>query len=75
MRTNCVARSSMLCSDLNEKEIQRRGDTCIHVADSLCCTTESNTTLKSNYTPIFNKWCQGPGKYNKKKKRGIWQTI
>ena len=75
MRADCVARSSMLCSDLNEKEIQRRGDTCIHVADSLCCTTERNTTLKSNCTPIFNEWCQGPGKYNKKKKRGIWQTI
>ena len=32
---------SMLCGDLNEKEIQGRGDTCIHVADSLCCTTET----------------------------------
>ena len=21
------------------------------------------------------KWCQGPGKYNKKKKRGTWQTV
>ena len=44
MRTDCIAQSSMLCSELNEKEIQR-GDTCICVADSFCCTTESNTTL------------------------------
>ena len=24
----------------------------IHIADSLCCTAETNTTLYSNYTPI-----------------------
>ena len=29
------------------------GDICIHVADSLHCTAEINTTLQSNYTPIF----------------------
>ena len=28
------------------------GDICIHIADSLCCTAEINTTLYSNYTPI-----------------------
>ena len=32
---------SALCGDLNRKEIQKRG----HMADSLCCTTETNTTL------------------------------
>ena len=26
----------MLCSDLNGKEKQGRGDVCIHIADSLC---------------------------------------
>ena len=31
--------------DLNGEEIQKRGDTCIHIADSLCCTAETNTTL------------------------------
>ena len=28
------------------------GDICIHIADSLCYTAETNTTLQSNYTPI-----------------------
>ena len=27
---------SMLCSDLNGKEIQKRGDVCIRIADSPC---------------------------------------
>ena len=39
------------------------GDICMDVADALCCTTETNTTLWSNYTPIKtyknkNKHCQ-----------------
>ena len=32
----------MLCDDLNGKEIQKRGDICICIADSLCCTVETN---------------------------------
>ena len=28
----------MLCGDLNGKGIQNRGDTCTHMAASLCCT-------------------------------------
>ena len=28
------------------------GDIYIHIADSLCCTAETNTTLESIYTPI-----------------------
>ena len=36
---------SVLCGDLNGKEIQKRGDICIRIADSLCCTAETNTTL------------------------------
>ena len=44
----------MLCGDLggkgrdggrHGKEVQEGGDTCIHVADSLSCTAEINTTL------------------------------
>ena len=27
------------------REAQEGGDICIHIADSLCCTTETNTTL------------------------------
>ena len=37
---------SMLCSDLNGKEIQKRGDISICIADSLCCTVE--TTVKKH---------------------------
>ena len=43
-------KGKMLCGDLSRKEIQgfpwkERRDTCIHAADSLCCTVETNTTL------------------------------
>ena len=37
--------TQLLCVDLNGKEIQGRGDKCVRVADSLCCTAETNTTL------------------------------
>ena len=42
----------MLYGDLNGKEIQKRGDICVRIADSLCCIAEINTTLWNNYTPI-----------------------
>ena len=49
----------MLCDDLagcdgvvGRREVQEEGDICIHIADSLPCTAETNTTLYSNYTPI-----------------------
>ena len=28
-----------------EREAKEGGDICIHIADSLCCTAETNTTL------------------------------
>ena len=34
------------------REVQDGGNICIHIADSLHCTAESNTTLQSSYTPI-----------------------
>ena len=37
------------------REVQERGDICMHTADSLHCTAETNTTLQSNYTPIKKK--------------------
>ena len=39
--------NSTQCSvvTLNGKEIQKRGHICIHIADSFCCTAETNTTL------------------------------
>ena len=36
---------SVLYGDLNGKEIQKRGDISICIADSLCRTAETDTTL------------------------------
>ena len=41
----CREPYSMLCGDLNGRENQKRGDTCICIADSLCYRAEINTTL------------------------------
>ena len=46
---------SDLAAAANGKEIHKRGDMCVCIADSLCCTAETNTTLESNYTPIKKK--------------------
>lgn len=35
----------VLCGDQNRKDIQRREDTRIHTADSLCCAAKTNTSL------------------------------
>ena len=46
----------MFCGDLNKKEIQKEGKyVYIHITDSFCCTAETNTTLKTNYTLIQKK--------------------
>ena len=45
MRTYRTAQGSVLSADLNGKEIQKGGGTCIRIADSLCCTVETNTVL------------------------------
>ena len=48
MTTCSIAQGTLLtvlCGDLNGNEIQKRGGMCINVADSLCCTAETNTTL------------------------------
>ena len=53
MRTYCIAKGTLIhCGDLNRKKVQKGGDICICMADSLCYTIETNTTLKSNYTSI-----------------------
>ena len=41
----------MLCGDLTGREIKNEG-IYMYIADSLCCAAETNTKLKSNYTPI-----------------------
>ena len=58
---------SKFCGDLNGKEIQKRGNMCIYVADSLCCTAETNSIV-NKYTPIKikNKKNQPPSKKKKK---------
>ena len=54
--------SSGLCDDLEGwnggyggKEAPEGGDVCTCIADSLCCTAETNTTLQSNYIPLKKK--------------------
>ena len=37
----------MLCGDLNGKEVQKRGDICIHIADSHCYTAELTQHCKA----------------------------
>ena len=37
--------TSILCGDLNGKEIQKRVDICIRIANSLHCSAEANITL------------------------------
>ena len=46
--------SSVLCGELNGKEIQETGDVCICIEDSLSCIVETNTTLSSSYIIFFN---------------------
>ena len=47
MRTKCIKQEhhSGRHHNLNGKETQNRGDICINVTDSLCCTVETNITL------------------------------
>ena len=57
MRICCIAQETLLelCGDPHGKEIQKRGDICTAMADSFCCTVETNTTLESNYILIASK--------------------
>ena len=41
----CSPGNSVLCGDLNGKEIQKRGDLCISTTDSFYSTVETNTTF------------------------------
>ena len=59
--TSATWEAQMLCDDLNGKEIQNRGDICIRIGDSLCCTAEHTTQL-NEYIPLKIK----------KKKKTTW---
>ena len=45
----------MLFGDLNVKEILKRENTHIHIADSLCHTVKTNNTVKQLYSNLKNK--------------------
>ena len=46
---------SILCGSLDGRRVWRRMDTCICMAESLCCLPETITTLLISYSPIQNK--------------------
>ena len=46
---------SILCGSLDGRRVWRRMDTCICMAESLCCLPETITTLLISYIPIQNK--------------------
>ena len=69
----CSTGNSTGCGDPNGKEIQKGGAICICMADSLCCTVDSNIILQTNYTPIKinlkNKNENSKNRIKKKKSR------
>jgi len=46
---------SVFCGSLDGRGVQERMDTSVCMAESLCCSTETITTLLISYTPIQNK--------------------
>ena len=45
----------MLCGSLDGRGVWGRMNTCICMAESLICSTETITTMRISYTPIQNK--------------------
>ena len=48
----------MSCGSLDGTGVWGRMDTCVYMAESLCCSPETTTTLLVGYTPIQNKMFQ-----------------
>ena len=46
---------STLCGSLHARGVWGKMDTCVHMAESLCCSSEATTALLSGYNPIQNK--------------------
>ena len=46
---------SMLCASLDRRAVWGRMDTCICIAESLCCSPDTITTMLIGYTSIQNK--------------------
>ena len=57
---------SVLCGSLDGRGIRERINTCICMAEPVCCSPETITTLLISYTPIPNK------KFKKLKKKTQW---
>ena len=55
-RSYCVAQGMLLSviGSLDRSRVWGRMDTCICMADSLCCPPETITTLLIGYAPIYN---------------------
>ena len=71
MRTYCIELYSVLCSDLNGKEMQTRGDICIRIADfTLLYNRNQHSTVKQLYS---NKSKKKKKKQNKTDKYWIDQ--
>ena len=52
----------MLYGDLNRKEVQKPEDICICIADSFCCTVETNSQIfKTNFWRPKGKCGGGEG--------------
>ena len=62
---------SELFRDLNVKEIQKRGDTRIWAADTLCCTFESKYTTIKKYKKIKNNFGRLKKKKGKVREEGL----
>ena len=51
MRTYCIELNSVFCGDLNGKEMQTRGDICVHIADfTLLYNRYQHSTVKQLYS-------------------------
>ena len=62
---------SVLCGNLDRREVCERMDTCICMAESLHCSPETITTLLIGYTSIQNVFGVKKIKLKKKRRCGI----
>ena len=51
----CMELCSMFCASLDGSEVLGRMDTCICMAEFLCCSPETITTWLIGYTPTQNE--------------------
>ena len=51
----CMELCSMFCASLDGNEVLGRMDTCVCMAEFLCCPSETITTWLIGYTPMQNE--------------------